>query len=68
RDSTKPSTRPGLKFRSSKEDYGHKIMQGRYGFCRRHFKNSTTYDNYVDFSPTPWPELGVWSRVSGTDL
>ncbi|OJZ80210.1 hypothetical protein ASPFODRAFT_462198 [Aspergillus luchuensis CBS 106.47] len=42
RDSTKPSTRRGLKFRGSKEDCGHKIMQGRGGFCRRHSKNSTT--------------------------
>ncbi|OJZ80031.1 hypothetical protein ASPFODRAFT_54175, partial [Aspergillus luchuensis CBS 106.47] len=68
RDSTKPSTRRGLKFRGWKEDCGHKIMQGRCGFCRRHFKNSTTYDSYVDFNPPPWPELDVWSRVSGIDL
>ena len=43
-------------------------MQGRCGFCRRHFKNSATYDSYVEFNPTPWLELDEWSTVSGIDF
>ncbi|CAK44759.1 uncharacterized protein BO96DRAFT_405047 [Aspergillus niger CBS 101883] len=64
-DFTEPLRRRNMNLRGSSRHCGHRTMQGRCGFCRRHFKNSATYDSYVDFNPMPWPELDNWSRMSG---
>ncbi|OJZ79561.1 hypothetical protein ASPFODRAFT_148898 [Aspergillus luchuensis CBS 106.47] len=61
-DFTEPLRRRNMNLKSSSRHCGHRTMQGRCGFCRRHFKNSATYDSYVDFNPTPWPELDNWHQ------